>query len=153
LRARKERTSQVESMRREEGRILTPSAHTLPLHSGLPRCLSSLLTQLRTGRSHLRADLYRTRSWPTDRCDCGTCETHQHFFLACPLFSSQCAAVYRAFGADALDLCALLTDSSRIHHTLHFIMDTGRFPRYHSEVPTRGGGGGGKGKWRKGAKS
>lgn len=39
-----------------------PSAHTLRLHDSLNRRLSSLLIQLRSGRSHLHADLFRTRS-------------------------------------------------------------------------------------------
>ena len=112
-----------------------PSAHTLRLHSSLPRPLSSILTQLRTGRSHLHADLYRTRCHPNDKCECGARETRQHYLLSCPLYTHQRRLLHQHFKEDATDITSLLTDPSRIHHTLAFILDTGRFPRYHSTLP------------------
>ena len=107
-----------------------PSAHTLRLHDSLDRRLSSLLVQLRSGRSHLKADLFRTRSSPTDSCECGGRETRQHFLLSCPLYSTARSSLRREVGKDAMDVSVLLT--MHTDAALRFAMATGRFPRYHS---------------------
>lgn len=62
----------------------SPSAHILRLHENLPRPLTSLLTQLRSGHSFLHVDLYRSKRSLTDRCFCGAREDLSHFFLSCP---------------------------------------------------------------------
>lgn len=117
--------------------LAPPSPHTLRLHDGLWRRHSSLLTQLRTGRSHLKADLHKTRSWPNNRCECGLPETRRHFFFECALYEEQRGRLVHAVGPDAYDLSSLLSDPKNLPHTLAFVISTRRFPRYHQELKAR----------------
>ena len=108
-----------------------PSPHILRLHDSLPRALSSLLTQLRTGHSHLAADRYRRLPSSSDRCECGEAETLAHFVLDCPLHRGPRRVLVDALGPLAHNLPFLFTAREAIAHTLRFVVATGRFPRYH----------------------
>ncbi|GAA5981420.1 hypothetical protein JCM11641_004757, partial [Rhodosporidiobolus odoratus] len=109
-----------------------PSRHILRLHKSLPRPLSSLLTQLRNGHSHLLADRFRSRTSSSDRCACGNApETLSHFLLSCPLYRSPRFDLAKAVGTHYQDLSFLLTSHTAIPHTLAFVLATERFSRYH----------------------
>jgi len=110
----------------------SPSAHILRLHENLPRPLTSLLTQLRSGHSFLHADLYRSKRSLTDRCFCGAREDLSHFFLSCPYFATQRKQLVSSLGPLATNLPYLLSSPYAIPHTLRYTVSTGRFPRYHS---------------------
>lgn len=109
-----------------------PSPHILRLHDNLPRPLSSLLTQLRSGHSYLNADLFRSKRSPTDLCLCGAREDITHFFLSCPFFATQRQQLTNSLGPLANNLPFLLSSPQAIPHTLRYVVSTGRFPRYHS---------------------
>ncbi|GAA5950386.1 hypothetical protein JCM10213_005827 [Rhodosporidiobolus nylandii] len=109
--------------------------------AGLPRPLSSLLTQLRNGQSHLAADRYRARVVASDRCECGSPETVSHFLLSCPLYRPQRRALAAAVGPHFRNLPLLLTAPEVVRHTLAFVLATGRFSRYHTRFEASDGGG------------
>ncbi|KAL8280739.1 hypothetical protein RQP46_006743 [Phenoliferia psychrophenolica] len=113
-----------------------PSKHTLRLHEGLPRRLSSLLTQLRTGRSHLRAHLFKTHVASDPLCDCGALETTAHFFLECTLYETERAHLRTEIAPDKLGLALLLSQRKHVRATLRFAIDSGRFPRFSGTTTT-----------------
>ncbi|GAA5848396.1 hypothetical protein JCM8547_004502 [Rhodosporidiobolus lusitaniae] len=106
-----------------------PSKHILRLHERLPRRLSSLLTQLRDGHSHLKADRYRSRVSPTDRCECGAPETLSHFLLSCPLYRRQRAVLAQQVGPQFRDVARLMSDPLVVPFVLEYCMATERFSR------------------------
>ncbi|GAA5976446.1 hypothetical protein JCM11641_006013 [Rhodosporidiobolus odoratus] len=115
-----------------------PSRHILRLHKSLPRPLSSLLTQLRNGHSHLLADRYRSRTSPTDRCECGNApETLSHFLLSCPLYRAQGSDLAKSVGTHFRDISFLLTSHTAIPHTLAIVLATERFTRYHFRLSVK----------------
>ena len=121
----------------------TPGSHLLCIHSDLRRRHSSLLTQLRTGLSHLNADLFKIRVAPSPHCDCGERETREHLLLACPLFRAQRNRMRSDLAAQDLgymDVSSLLSIPEAIPIVLRFVTDTGRFPRYHASLEPKGGG-------------
>jgi len=107
-----------------------PGPRVARLRTGLPWSLASLLTQLRTDRSHLHAALHKTGIHPTGLCDCGKPETRHHFLLACPLHRVARQQLQHDVGADGFDICSLLSNPTIIPFTLRFITSTDRFPRY-----------------------
>ncbi|GAA5878304.1 hypothetical protein JCM8547_006229 [Rhodosporidiobolus lusitaniae] len=108
-----------------------PSKHILRLHDHLPRRLSSLLTQLRNGHSHLKADRYRSRISPTDRCECGAPETLSHFLLSCPLYRRQRAVLAQQV-PQLRDVARLMSDRLVVPFVLEYCMATERVLRYHT---------------------
>ena len=115
------------------------SSLSLSRHASLKRYQSSILTQLRTGRSHLQADLYKTRSAVDDRCQCGAVENRHHFLLTCPLYAAERIKLRTAVGRGATDLTVLLNDPAAVPHTMQFVDDTARFPRYAPRRALTGG--------------
>ena len=87
----------------------------------------------------VQADLYRCRTAVDNLCACGAVEHSVHFFLSCPLYTAQRAALARAVGPDAMDLSNLLSNVEIVADVMRFIKDTGRFPRYSaSDVAAKG---------------
>lgn len=118
-------------------RLLKDVATTCPqsaspgVHEHLTRAESSVLTQLRTGRSELNETQYQFHRASTDRCACGARETRAHFLLTCPLYRSARTKLRQRVGSRlATDLPSLLSQPPHIYATLEFVASTGRFPRY-----------------------
>jgi hypothetical protein len=113
-----------------------PSHYHLQLHKGLCRSHSSILTQLRTGRSHLNADRHRMNVHHTPLCDhCGGIESLAHYFMHCPQYTEQRFTLLRALKWTEIDMSRLLSDKNVLPHTLAYINESARFPRYHSRLP------------------
>jgi len=112
-----------------------PGPRVARLRDGLPRSLASLLTQLRTDRSHLHAALHKTGVHPTGLCDCGRPETRHHFLFSCPLHRRARQQLQADVGAEGFDICSLLSNPRCIPHTLRYVTATDRFPRYYAQTP------------------
>lgn len=117
---------------------LPPSSRSLRLHSKLNRRSSSILTQLRTSRSPLRADLFKIHLSPHSNCDCGERETRQHYFLSCPRFNAQRLRLRSDIDSDSFDLRTILDEPKNSTATIRFITDSNRFPRYNTVEPVIG---------------
>jgi hypothetical protein len=107
-----------------------PSPHTLRLYSNLSRRHCSLLTQLRTSKSQLNADLFRIGVSKTNECECNEIESREHFLLSCPLYRSQRLILNNSICPSNSDLSSLLTNRELLEATLKFIDSTNRFPPY-----------------------
>ncbi|KAL8286929.1 hypothetical protein RQP46_003935 [Phenoliferia psychrophenolica] len=105
------------------------------MHANLSRRHNSILTQLRTGRSHLRADLFKMGIEPSPLCDCGHIESREHFFLSCPLFAQARGRLRIANKNKPLDISSILSNPSLLLATLKFINETERFPNFYAAVP------------------
>lgn len=128
--------------KREGGRLRqidhsNPGAHSLRLHEGLNRRHSSILTQLRTGSSHLNAYLFKLRLRPSPLCECGELETRHHFFFSCRIYYYERQTLRRSLGHNSFDLSSLLTDLSLRNSVLQYINNTNRFPRYFDSLLER----------------
>jgi ribonuclease HI len=112
-----------------------PSHYHLQLHKGLCRSHSSILTQLRTGRSHLNADRHKTKVHHSPLCDhCGGVESLAHYFMHCPQYAGQRFRLLRALKWTEIDMSRLLSDKNVLPHTLAYINESARFPRYYSKL-------------------
>ncbi|GAA5983330.1 hypothetical protein JCM11641_006035 [Rhodosporidiobolus odoratus] len=67
----------------------TPSSPLRRIIRSLSRPHATLLIRLCTELSHLAHSLHRSKLHPTGLCVCGDQGTREHFFLHCPLYSSQ----------------------------------------------------------------
>ncbi|KAL8276537.1 hypothetical protein RQP46_011085 [Phenoliferia psychrophenolica] len=105
------------------------------MHANLSRRHNSILTQLGTGRSHLRADLFKMGIEPSPLCDCGRIESREHFFLSCPLFAQARGRLRIANKNKPLDISSILSNPSLLLATLKFINETERFPNFYAAVP------------------
>ena len=62
------------------------SKQRLKIHNDLPKALSAILTQIRTGKAALRSYLHRIKRAPDSRCTCGDEQTGRHVLVECPNF-------------------------------------------------------------------
>jgi hypothetical protein len=85
-----------------------PQGHTRKLYDKLPREEAAILTQLRTGRSHLNDYLEKIKAFPSELCPCGQPETVEHFLIACPKWTNERQQLKQAAGARWTDLSYLL---------------------------------------------
>jgi hypothetical protein len=88
----------------------TPDSTILRLHKDLQKAESTMLVQLRTGRTGLRHFLSKARvpGYESEECSCGTGpETPRHILLHCPHETERRTALREALGSQ-LDLSRLL---------------------------------------------
>jgi hypothetical protein len=112
----------------------SPGRQIIKYHQDLSRRCSTILIQLRTGRSTLRAEAFKMRLSNNSNCECGARETRQHLFLSCPRYAEQRQQLLQSIKAKAIDINALLTDPATLKPTLLFIHETERFPRYYTNL-------------------
>ena len=104
-----------------------PGLHTLKLHTDLSRHHNSILTQLRTGCSHLRGNLFKMRIKPSPFCVCGHIESREHLLLSCPLFALVRHKLRVATKGEPLEVSKLLFNPLLIPATLTYINETEQF--------------------------
>lgn len=107
----------------------------------LPRPQATLLSRLRTDFSSLAHPLHRATLHPSGLCECGEPETREHFFLSCPIYSTQRSALLSSLPTRHLPpLSSLLSTEAFLPAVLTYINATDRFPRLYATVTENGGG-------------
>ena len=106
-----------------------PAKDYLKLTAKLPRKLTSILTQLRTGHAPLAKHLHRIKK--VDSPTCPAClqepETVQHLILHCPAHRAARQVLQHQTRGRAIDLAKLFTTAKSLHALFRFIAKTGRF--------------------------
>ena len=114
-----------------------PSSEFLKLTAKLPRKLTSILTQLRTGHAPLAKHLHRIKK--TDSPICPAClqeiETVQHFMLFCPAHQAARQTLRNRTGGRAIKLAELFTSAKSLRALFCYIADTGRFHNNLDRIP------------------
>jgi hypothetical protein len=110
------------------------SDHALRKHEGLDRAVSSLVTQLRTGKIGLRAFLFQRRvpDIPSPYCQCGERETPVHIWTSCPLYEQRRAGLPPA--TTSRDFQVAVTSTRRAGATAGWFLRTGRLGEYRLAV-------------------
>lgn len=105
-----------------------PSKAFLTLIKDLPKAVSSLLIQLRTGHIGLNKHLFRINRSESPNCEhCpGTSELVHHYLMECPRYIHQRHRLRRALRREANDMAFLLNNSRAIPHLVDFINSTKR---------------------------
>ena len=112
-----------------------PSLNPIPLYSSstIARKTSSIISQLRTGPSHLNAYRFKSGFVPSPACEaCGAAyETRAHFLLECsawePLRRTLHSAAKEAGLFGPLHVLSLLCEPKLLRAVAAFIEATGRF--------------------------
>jgi hypothetical protein len=85
-----------------------PQKHTKRLYDDLTRADASLLTQLRTNKNRLNANLALIGAAGCETCECGQVETTRHFLLECPRWEREREQIRRVAQARWQDMSFLL---------------------------------------------
>ena len=113
----------------EDNRPYSPSNKFLKLTTQLPRKLTSILTQLRTGHAPLAKHLHRIKK--IDSPLCPAClqdpESVQHFMLHCTAHQEARQKLQHNTGGRDVNLPKLFTTAKSLPALFRFIAETGRF--------------------------
>ncbi|KAJ3780081.1 hypothetical protein GGU10DRAFT_250040, partial [Lentinula aff. detonsa] len=101
----------------------------------LKRKQTSIIFQLRTGHTSLKAHLHRLHK--ADSPNCPHCErqricikeTVKHYIMDCPAYRRERFQLLRKLGRNARSLCHILSNEKAIPHLLQYIGRTKRFQR------------------------
>jgi len=111
-----------------------PDKKTLKAHQNLPRALSSIITQMRTGKIGLRAYLYSINKAETNQCTCNQGEqTVEHILLRCRKWTAGGQELW-AGGRPILNLRGLLNDPKMSVRAAKMMLKTGLLEQFR-EVP------------------
>eukprot|EP00918_Siedleckia_nematoides_P067420 GHVU01146787.1.p1 GENE.GHVU01146787.1~~GHVU01146787.1.p1 ORF type:complete len:468 (+),score=28.56 GHVU01146787.1:74-1405(+) len=103
----------------------------------LPRRLSSILVQLRTGHIPLQKHLHRIQRANSDICPC--CKLHPetvfHYLMMCPVHKGPRASLRRNFSNRDWNLSSLLNRPESLEHLARYINTTGRFQHVMGDLP------------------
>ena len=106
-----------------------PSNSFLKLMAQLPRKLTNILTQLRTGHAPLAKHLHYIKK--TDSPLCPAClqntESVQHFLLHCTAHQEARQRMWHNTGGHNINLSRLFTTAKSLRILFWFIAETGRF--------------------------
>jgi len=153
------RTSTLKAFRKElhdrHDKMFTTSARYSSFHSitratatkssrefrrlayGLPKKLTSILVQLRTGHIGLNKHLFRIGKTTSPLCPC--CgrhpETVMHFVLQCPAHRMARERMLKLLGRRQTTLHELLTDRKALKPLFRYVRDTGRLKTTFGEIP------------------
>jgi tubulin alpha len=111
-----------------------PDKKALKVHQNLPRAVSSIITQMRTGKIGLRGYLYNINWAETNQCNCNQGEqTVEHILLKCRKWTTERQELW-AGGRPILNLRGLLNDPKMSVRAAKMMLKTGLLEQFR-EVP------------------
>ncbi len=108
----------------------TPTSKALELHLGLPRAISSIVTQLRTGKAGLRDFLHRIGAVESPNCDCGSLQTAKHVIQICPTWRDLRGTYWPEPEGQPLSFDDILTDAKQVATAARFMLATGTLHQF-----------------------
>jgi hypothetical protein len=114
-----------------------PSDKFLKLTAHLPRKLTSILAQLKTGHAPLAKHLHRIKKADSPLCPACLQEVEkvQHLMLHCPAHAVARQNLHNNTGRCDINIAKLLTTAKSLHALFRFIAETGRFYNDLDQLP------------------
>ena len=115
-----------------------PDKANLTLHRNLPRAISSIISQMRTGKIGLRAYLYGIDRTETKQCTCNQgIQDVEHILLRCRDWIAEREEMW-AGGKPMLNLKNILNDHKMVVRAAQMMMKTGLLTQFHAAADSIG---------------